>query len=182
MTDAILERNFDPPMTTAGFLEDVARSATCFEIHRVDWQNSMLANDGSKTICWFRGLDMESMRIAMRKEQMDMRLLWSGSIHDAPGADESDFASANVVVERSFDESVRLEDIQAIEDAGAGCLEMRNVKFVRTFFSNDRKRMICLYKAPDAESVRQAQREAKVPFNAVWAFRMMRQEALYSGD
>jgi len=181
MTDAILERKFDPPMTVAGFLESVARSATCFKLHRVDWQNSMLSTDGRRIICWFRGLDLESMRIAMRKEKIDMRLLWSGSVHDAPGADESDLATANVVVERRFDESVRLPDIQALEDAGAGCLEMRNVKFVRTFFSADRKHMICLYQAPDAESVRQAQREAKMPFDAVWAFKTIRPESLSSG-
>jgi hypothetical protein len=30
--------------------------------------------------------------------------------------------------------------------------------------------MICLYEAPDAESVRQAQREAGVPFDEAWAF------------
>jgi hypothetical protein len=44
------------------------------------------------------------------------------------------------------------------------------VKFARTFFSADRRRMVCLYQAPDAESVRLAQREAAMPLDAVWAF------------
>jgi hypothetical protein len=73
-----------------------------------------------------------------------------------------------VVVERSFDEPVAFEAIQAIEDRGAWCLEMHNVRFLRTFFSLDRRRMICIYLAPDAESVRLAQSQAGVPFTRVW--------------
>ena len=75
-----------------------------------------------------------------------------------------------MLVQRSFAEPVELAAIQAIEDAGTWCLEMRHVEFVRTYFSRDRTRMVCLYRAPDAESVRAAQRQAKVPFDQVWAF------------
>jgi hypothetical protein len=30
--------------------------------------------------------------------------------------------------------------------------------------------MICLYRAPDADAVREAQRQAGVPFTSVWRF------------
>lgn len=73
-----------------------------------------------------------------------------------------------VVVERRFDEPVELADIQAIEDRGAWCLEAHKVRFLSTYFSTDRKRMICLYEAPDAESVRLAQTKAGMPFERVW--------------
>jgi uncharacterized protein DUF4242 len=43
------------------------------------------------------------------------------------------------------------------------------VTFLRTFFSRDRKRMLCLYEAPDAESVRVAEGKAGVPFERAWA-------------
>ena len=36
--------------------------------------------------------------------------------------------------------------------------------------------MLCLYEAPDAESVRQAQREAGVPFERAWAFEAIRRD------
>jgi hypothetical protein len=78
-----------------------------------------------------------------------------------------------VVVERSFDEPVTIEEIQALEDAGASCLEAHEVAFVRTFFSRDCKRMICLYRAPDAEAVRMAQRKAGMPVDSVWSFRLI---------
>jgi hypothetical protein len=74
-----------------------------------------------------------------------------------------------VMVERSFDSPVAFEDIQALEDAGAWCLEAHQVTFIKTFFSADRKRMLCLYEAPDAESVRLAQKKAEVPFDCAWS-------------
>ncbi len=166
----------------------VVRAGGCFELHRVAWHQSMLARDGRKLICSFEGLDLESIRIALRSEEVDISNvwpgevtsfdLWPGTVHDAPGAGRLDIRSANVVVERLFDEPVTLEEMQAIEDAGAGCLEMRDVRFARTYFSSDRKRMLCLYTAPDAESVRQAQREAGMPVESVWAFEILHPERL----
>ncbi len=74
-----------------------------------------------------------------------------------------------VLVERSFDGPVAFEDIQALEDRGAWCLDAHGVAFVRTWFSTDRTRMLCLYDAPDAEAVRAAQATIGMPFDRVWA-------------
>jgi hypothetical protein len=74
-----------------------------------------------------------------------------------------------VVVERTFAEPVAFEDVQAVESRGAWCLEAHDVRFLKTYFSRDRRRMICLYEAPDAESVRLAERKAGVPFDDAWA-------------
>jgi hypothetical protein len=171
MTDCFLERDFDPPIDTAAVLNMALDCFGCFSVHRVDWCQSLLAKDGGRMLCWFRAPDLESSRIAMRQSNVDCRNLWRGSVHDGPGLDEKGRATANVLVERQFDEAVTLGQIQAIEDAGIHCLESRNVHFVRTFFAADRQRMICLYRAPDAESVREAQRQAGVPFTTAWAFR-----------
>jgi hypothetical protein len=178
MRNAFLERSFDDPMTVADFAEMAASSMDCLNLHNVDWQHSMLSSDGTHLICWFSAADLESVRIALRTDGIDMTTFWPGTVHDAPGVSAADIASANVIVVRSFDAAARLEDIQRIEDAGAGCLEMRNVKFRRTFFANERKRMLCLYSAPDAESARQAQREAGLPFDDVWSFAAIRPEDL----
>lgn len=73
-----------------------------------------------------------------------------------------------VAVERSFAEPVAFEEVQAAEDRSAWCLEAHGVRFLRTYFSRDRRRMICLYEAPDAESVRLAQEKAGLPFDRAW--------------
>jgi hypothetical protein len=86
-------------------------------------------------------------------------------VHEAPVR-----GTPNVLVERSFADPVALADVQALEDANQWCLDVREVRFVRTYFSRDRRRMLCLYQSPDAESVRAAQREAGLPVDRVWAF------------
>jgi hypothetical protein len=63
---------------------------------------------------------------------------------------------------------VRIEDIQSIEDAGQWCLDAYGVRFIKTFFSKDGLRMLCLYQAPDAESVRKAETQARVPYERAW--------------
>lgn len=171
MTEVILERQFDPALTPEGVMNLAIDASSCFGIHRIEWRVSHLALDGHKMICHFTAPDMESMRIAMRQSRIDDRKAWRGNVHDAPGVDEKDVRSANVLVERSFEEPVDFQQIQNIEEAGIACLESRDVRFLRSYFSQDQKRMICLYEAPDAESVRQAQREAGVPFNDAWAYR-----------
>jgi Nickel responsive protein SCO4226-like len=168
MTDILLERQFDPPLTVPAVLDMAREGAGCFGLYRVDWHGSLLARDGRSMVCHFAAPDTESARRALRHVGADVTRCWAGSIHDAPHAPAVD--AATVLVQRSFAGPVQLADIQAIEDAGAWCLEARNVVFVRTYFARDRTRMVCLYRAPDAESVRAAQREAKVPFDDVWAF------------
>lgn len=173
MTDLFLERAFDHPHTPDDVLALSGQAARCFGIYRVEWQGSCLSNDGQKMFCWFQAPDMESARVALRQVNADTRMFWRGTVHDAPNSGSEDFAAANVLVERRFPDAVTVQQIQDIEDAGIACLESRNVRFVRTFFSADQTRMICLYEAPDAESVRQAQRKAGVPFEEAWSYRLV---------
>src|SRR5262245_42473227 len=73
-----------------------------------------------------------------------------------------------VLVERRFERPVEFEDIQGQERAHSWCLDAYHVRFLKTFLSKDRRRMLCLYEAPDAESVRRSQEQAKVPFEHAW--------------
>lgn len=173
MSDVFVLRTFDPPLTDASF-EAMARDGSdCLDLYRVRWRESLLSSDGRRLLCWFEAPDAESTRLALRKTGHESTP-WPGTIHDAPGPGAPPVEAANVVVERRFEAAVTLDEIQAIEDAGASCLKARNVAFARTFFSRDRKRMVCLYQAPDAESVREAQRLAGMPVEAVWRFRLKR--------
>ncbi|MBX3269095.1 MAG: DUF4242 domain-containing protein [Sandaracinaceae bacterium] len=74
-----------------------------------------------------------------------------------------------VVVERSFDEPKEVSELAAIEAQFAWCLAQHRVRWVRTFVSNDKRRMLCFYEAPDAESVREVQRTAGMPVERVWS-------------
>ena len=159
-----LERTFAEPLTLTDVYDLARQGAWCFDLHRVRWHGSFLARDGHAMICWFSAADMESGRLALRDAQVDLSRFWSGTVHRGPQG-----PTPNVVVERSFPAPVQFEDIAASEGAKAWCLETHGVSYAHTFFSLDRKRMLCFYEAPDAEAVRQAQREAAMPVDRIWA-------------
>lgn len=164
MQDVILERQFEPGLTTEGFYALAAEGIKCMPLYRVQWQESLLALDGNRLVCRFKAPDTEAVRMVARDSHPKVKIAWSGAVHET-GRDQA----ANVMVERRFAEPVTVEELQAKEDAAAWCLEQHQVTFLRTFFSADRRRMLCLYHAPDAESVRQAQRQAGMPLDRVWA-------------
>jgi len=159
-----LERTFAEPLKPEDVREGGRESAWCLDLHRVRWQGSFLALDGRTMICTFSAPDMESARLALRDPDTDLSRLWPGTVH--PGTSG---ATPNVVVERSFAAPVRYEDIKALGEAKAWCLETYNVTYSHTFFSLDGKRMLCFYLAPDTEAVRSVQREAGAPVSAIWA-------------
>jgi len=174
MNEILVERHWDRPLTDADIAAMLESTGGCLAAHRCGWYGSLLSADGHELFCHFTGPDAESVRIALHEAGSPRGSVWTGTVHDAPGVTESALVQANVLVSRRFDEPAVLEEIQAVEDAGAGCLEAHRVRFVRTFFSRDRRRMISLYQAPDAESVRMAQRETGMPVERVWAFRQFR--------
>lgn len=81
-----------------------------------------------------------------------------------------------VLLERRFEHPVTFEQIQSLEDSGARCLTAHNVRFVKTFLSRDRRRMLCLYEAPDAEAVRLAENQARAPFLRAWSCTKLQKE------
>jgi hypothetical protein len=159
-----LERAFDEPLTPSDVLAGGRESARCFELHRVGWHGSFLAVDGRTMICAFSAPDMESARLALRDPETDVSRLWSGTVYAGNSG-----SAPNVVVERSFAAPSRYEDIKALGDAKAWCFDTYDVKYSHTFFSRDRRRMLCFYSAPDTEAVRSVQREAGAPFDTIWS-------------
>ena len=76
---------------------------------------------------------------------------------------------ALILVEREFEEPVTFAEVQALEQASGDCFTLRSIEFLHSYFSADRTRMICVYEAADAESVREANRLAELPFSQVWS-------------
>ena len=169
--DILLERSWEPPLSNADMQALATTPHDCFELYRVAWRGSMLSADGRDLVCHFSAPDAESARIALQQEGADVAGLWPGTVHDASGESGDAIPAGNVAVTRRFDEPVEFAGIQALEEGAAACLELHRVRFLRSFFSFDRRRMICVYRAPDAESVRLAQREARMPVEKVWSFR-----------
>lgn len=75
----------------------------------------------------------------------------------------------HIVVERSFDIPLTEAELKARKARMMPCLDLYRVRWVRSYWSADRRRMICEYEAPDAASVKAVQREAEASFDHVWS-------------
>lgn len=75
---------------------------------------------------------------------------------------------SHIIVERSFQSPVTNQELQDIGQRMAGCLELYRVKWIQSYLSPDRRRMICQYEASDAESVRIVQEEADARYDRIW--------------
>jgi hypothetical protein len=171
MEYVIFEKRFAPPICAAEYPGIFAANRWCFELHRAEHLRAHVAVDGHKTVCVFRAPDAESVRTSARTGGLDFEFTWPANRMTPPpevNAPRPPDRAPLHVVERSFAAPVSFESIQEIEDRGAWCLEAHRVRFAYTYFSFDRRRMLCMYEAPDAESVRRAQAQAGLPFDRVW--------------
>jgi len=78
------------------------------------------------------------------------------------------------VVERDFGAPVSEADLAATIERMGPCLEQYGLNWVHSYFSCDRTRMVCIYEAPDAESVKNAQRSASASFDRIWPADILR--------
>ncbi|MGH9457386.1 MAG: nickel-binding protein [Thermoanaerobaculia bacterium] len=73
-----------------------------------------------------------------------------------------------LVLEQTFEEPVSSEELTDAARRIDRCLEAHGAQWMRSYLSDDRKRMICEFEAADAESVRSSYRAAGVAFDACW--------------
>jgi len=81
-----------------------------------------------------------------------------------------------VVVEQVFDPPLTDEEHGRIGKRIDTCAEMRGARWMRSYLSADRKRLVCEFDAPDAQSVRDAYRAAGVAFDRVWGAEVYKRE------
>jgi hypothetical protein len=78
-----------------------------------------------------------------------------------------------VVVERELTEPADIHELQAREDSVGWCLEQHGVTAVCSYVALDRRTAICVYRAPDADALRETQRRAGLPVTRAWTAEIM---------
>ena len=78
-----------------------------------------------------------------------------------------------IMVERSFAAPFTEDDFAAVSRRIGGCLDLYGVRWIRSHISTDRRRMVCEYEAPDAQSVRDVQNAAQAGYERVWPAEVM---------
>jgi hypothetical protein len=74
-----------------------------------------------------------------------------------------------LILEKEFDPPLSEEQHDRDAQALDSCLVAHGVRWLRSYLSTDRRRMLCEFEAADAEAVRSSFRSAGVSFARVWA-------------
>jgi hypothetical protein len=131
----------------------------------VRFLRSYFSRDRRRMICLYEAPDAEAVRLAQEKAGVPFETAWTSRVVRHPGAEPAGDA---VVVERTLPQPL---DEVALRDAAAGgawCLDQHGCRIVWSYLSNDGRRVVCVFAGPDAESVRQVQRQTGMPFDTAW--------------
>ena len=75
---------------------------------------------------------------------------------------------AILVLEQTFEKAMTEQDLTDAAKRFDKCLEAHGARWMRSYLSKDRRRMICEFEAGDAEQVRNSARSAGIPFDRCW--------------
>lgn len=76
---------------------------------------------------------------------------------------------SRIVMEQTFPTPMSDDELSAFSKRIDACLDLRRGAWARSYLATDRKRLVCEFEAPDAESVRDALRSAGLPYDRVWS-------------
>lgn len=166
MSDVFYLRPMDPPVSPADLPGMLDYAGGCFNLHRVEWIKSVLADDGTTMLCWYRAPDAESVRVALRTLGSDMNAVWPGRVLKLYGALED--VSTVVELDARSPEGSGLEQLLEQVLANNGGL-----KFVQGFELGGGEKTICLFDAADGALLQSAFERVGVSPAAVWCCRVM---------
>ncbi|WP_448207168.1 nickel-binding protein [Azospirillum sp. sgz302134] len=176
MAIVVIERTFQDRIDGAALLDMDRRNSWCLQAHRVGPIGHFVSRDGLRLCCVLHAPDAESVHLAGRTIGVPpAHRVWPAAAHgpvsgiDALSGRAGEAGRSLVVVERSFAEPIGFDDVQAAEDRGAWCLSVNRVEFLASWLALDGRRMICLYDAPDADTVVRTNTRLGLPFDRVWS-------------
>jgi hypothetical protein len=172
VTAVLVEREFPEPVEFDAIQAVEERGAWCLRTHRVTFVRTWFSRDRRRMVCLYEAPDAESVRLAQSKAGMPVTRVWAAvRIPPSPGqagSEEAGGIGELVVVERSFERPWSLEAIGETFTHVLPCLIRHDVRYGGGFLSQDGRRMICVFHAVDAESVRHSNRSAGIPFDRAW--------------
>jgi len=166
VSTVVVERAFPTPVTFVQVQHAEERSAGCLDAHGVRFQRTYLSHDGLRMVCLYEAPDAEAVRRAQTAAGLPFERAWTTRPirYDGPETGPEAF-----VAEREFPVAIDEAALRGLAADKAWCLERWGCRTVWSLLSLDGRRCLCVYAAPDAEAVRQAQRLADVPWTTVWA-------------
>ena len=163
MSDVFYLRPIDPPIALADVQIMAQHAGGCFNLHRVDWRQSFLADDGARMLCWYRAPDAESARLALRQLGSDMNAVWAGEAF-GDGSPIPETSKARVVAEIVVGEPLARDEparrIPALREQG--------IEPIGGFLSARGTLLVLLFAAADVRAVERALAAIGLPPQSAW--------------
>lgn len=163
----VAERYFPEPVGPERLADMRQRNAWCRDLHGVRPVRALAAPGQQRYLCLYEAPDTEAVRHYSRAAGTPLERAWPATF--VPGSAPDRPLPDNVfVVERAFEAPLSLAAIEELEARLSSCFESYCVRRLQSYLARDGRRLVCLYDAPDAESVRQIQRRAGIPYERLW--------------
>lgn len=169
MTMILVERVFTEPQVFEDLqaLEDA--KGWCLEMHDVTFAYTYYNPDGRRMVCAYLAPDAEAVRRAQRSAELPFERIWPVAAHSVINTPAHDPAIRLALVERTYPAAPSAHQVTELRAATAWCFETNDITPVSLYFEAGGTRGLCVYAAPDLESVRRANALAKLPVDRIWA-------------
>jgi hypothetical protein len=134
----------------------------------VRFLKKFFSRDGRRMLCLYEAPDAEAVRIAESDAKVPYESAWTCTNlrTDRPFNDTS--VGEYVVAESLFSEKITPEFVASVRQQSRWCLDLHRAEYVESFLGSDGLRMVCIFRAPDAEAVRRASQQGGMPYTEIW--------------
>ena len=179
MPDFYIERALDTPLCAVDERLLERRLAVCARAYQVRWRRCLFDAEGQRIVCHVEADDWSIARAAARCLGMEPGATWLSAIPLDAAAAGAELSTAthpdlvDVLAECRLDASIDTQSLLRERQACDWCLDNLRVHPGPVTTSDDGRRIVAFFHAPDAEAVRNAYRHANVPFDRVVALRRL---------
>jgi hypothetical protein len=131
---------------------------------------ALVSLDGRRLLALLDGASPDAIE-RVRRNVGGQTLVWQANAMASAFPGALGPGKCQVVVERRFDSPASTEWVRAGQNRCAPCLSVHRARLIGSYLSVDQRRMLCLFEANDAESLRQASRSMGLPVARIWTAR-----------
>ena len=164
-------RRFDEPRVYEELRAQEDQAAAHFTDNHVTPIRSFFSLDRKHMLCSYEAPDEDAVRRLQQKTALPCERVWSTTmLRKLVGlpAYRDPQGRGTVVCERTYPMPIPPTAVAALSATKRWCLEENNVDLIDSFVPTDNGGSVCIFAAPDAESVRRANRTAQFPFDRIW--------------
>jgi Protein of unknown function (DUF4242) len=117
-------------------------SSGCFDLHKVQLQESFIADGARRVLCHFRAPDAESVRLALRQGDISVDSIWTGIVLEGTLP-----AAANVVIEHDLAPPLPPQPRDALEFVCSHWLQPLGLTLASAVVNGARNRLLLFCEA-----------------------------------